>query len=123
MIPERIDKWLWQARFVKSRSLSATLIKEGKIRVNGSKISKPSHKVEIGDNLVFSLSEWMRKIEVVKMGVRRGPASEAQELYLDHSEPRPIREKIPENPKYEGKGRPTGKWRRALHSFSNSGLD
>ena len=88
-----------------------------------SKISKPSHKVEIGDNLVFSLSEWMRKIEVVKMGVRRGPASEAQELYLDHSEPRTIREKIPENPKYEGKGRPTGKWRRALHSFSNSGLD
>lgn len=65
----------------------------------------------------------MRKIEVVKMGVRRGPASEAQELYLDYSEPRPIREKIPENPKYEGKGRPTGKWRRALHSFSNSGLD
>jgi len=57
------------------------------------------------------------------MGVRRGPASEAQELYLDYSEPRPIREKIPENPKYEGKGRPTGKWRRALHSFSNSGLD
>ena len=49
----------------------------------------------------------MRKIEVVKMGVRRGPASEAQELFIDHSEPRPIREKIPENPKYEGKGRPT----------------
>ncbi|MDC1376256.1 S4 domain-containing protein, partial [Amylibacter sp.] len=111
------------ARFVKSRSLSAKLVKEGKIRVNGSKISKPSHKVEIGDSLVFSLSEWMRKIEVVKMGVRRGPASEAQELFIDHSEPRPIREKIPENPKYEGKGRPTGKWRRALHSFSNSGLD
>jgi len=44
-------------------------------------------------------------------------------IVFDHSEPRPIREKIPENPKYEGKGRPTGKWRRALHSFSNSGLD
>tara|TARA_B110000114_G_C14849294_1_gene299978 strand:- start:187 stop:498 length:312 start_codon:yes stop_codon:yes gene_type:complete len=103
--------------------LSAKLIREGKVRVNGAKISKPSYTIEVGDNLVFSTTDWVRLIEVVKISVRRGPASEAQELYLDHSEPRPIREKIPLNPKYEGKGRPTGKWRRALHSFSNSGLD
>ena len=103
--------------------MSAKLIREGKVRVNGTKISKPSYTIEVGDNLVFSTTDWVRLIEVVKIGVRRGPASEAQELYLDHSEPRPIREKILLNPKYEGKGRPTGKWRRALHSFSNSGLD
>ncbi len=98
-------------------------MRDGKVRLNGSKITKPSSKVEIGDNLVFSTSDWERIIEIVKMGVRRGPASEAQELYLDHSGPRPVKEKIPQNPKYEGKGRPTGKWRRAIHSFSNSGLD
>jgi len=92
-------------------------VRDGKVRLNGSKITKPSSKVEIGDNLVFSTSDWVRIIEVVKMGVRRGPASEAQELYLDHSGPRPVKEKIPQNPKYEGKGRPTGKWRRALHFF------
>ena len=86
-------------------------MRDGKVRLNGSKITKPSSKVEIGDNLVFSTSDWVRIIEVVKMGVRRGPASEAQELYLDHSGPRPVKEKIPQNPKYEGKRAPN--WQMA----------
>ena len=79
-------------------------MRDGKVRLNGSKITKPSSKVEIGDNLVFSTSDWVRIIEVVKMGVRRGPASEAQELYLDHSGPRPVKEKYPKTQNMREKG-------------------
>jgi len=79
--------------------------------------------VQIGDTLTFATGDWIRLIEVAAIGTRRGPASEAQTLYIDNSDPRPVREKSPENPKFEGKGRPTGKWRRGLHSFSKRSLD
>jgi|TARA_B110000977_G_scaffold61510_2_gene83688 ribosome-associated heat shock protein Hsp15 len=98
-------------------------VREGKIRLNGARLSKPSYQVAIGDVLTFATGDWIRLIEISAIGVRRGPAPEAQALYIDRSDAAPIREKVPYNPKYEGKGRPTGKWRRALHSFSNSGLD
>lgn len=91
--------------------------------MNGTRISKPSHQVQIGDILTFATGDWIRLIEVSAIGTRRGPAPEAQTLYQDRSDPRPVREKVPQNPKFEGKGRPTGKWRRGLHSFSKRSLD
>ena len=94
-------------------------MRNGKIRVNGTRITKPSHDVQIGDTLTFATEDWIRLIEIVAIGKRRGPAPEAQALYTDRSDPPPIREKVPYNPKFEGKGRPTGKWRRGLHSFSD----
>ena len=119
----RIDKWLWQARFFKTRGLCAKLVSAGKLRLNGTIISKPSTSIQEGDMLTFPTGRWVRVIEVVDFGTRRGPASEAQALYYDHSEPAPRREKPLQNPKFEGKGRPSGKDRRVLSSFSRSGLE
>ena len=76
-----------------------------------------------GDVISFYIEEWARVVEVRSLGTRRGPAPEAQTLYNDKSGPRPIREKRPINPKFEGKGRPTGKQRRELNSFSRRALD
>lgn len=119
----RIDKWLWVARFYKSRSLATKRVNEGKIRVNNIKISKPSHTVQIGDVLTFMKAEHVRVIEVVEFGNRRGPAAEAQTLYKDHSEPRPIKEHVVANPKYDRGGRPSKKERRQDVVFRGKHLE
>lgn len=119
----RIDKWLWYARFFKTRSICAKLISDGRISLNDQQIKKPATVVNIGDRVMFRQGEWQRIVTIVGIGTRRGPASEAQELYEDLSPPKPKRENNPQNPKYEGKGRPTGKQRRALSSFSPKSLD
>ena len=79
----RIDKWLWQARFFKTRSLSAALVSAGKLRLNGAKMSKPGHAVGPGDVLTFPQGAAVRVVRVLGCGLRRGPASEAQALYED----------------------------------------
>ncbi|MBE1282569.1 MAG: RNA-binding S4 domain-containing protein [Rhodobacteraceae bacterium] len=107
----RIDKWLWHARFFKTRSLAAKQVSAGHVRLNGIKTLKPAQNVGPGDVLTFAQGKVIRVVEVVALGERRGPAPEAQTLYLDRTEKR---EKPPANPKYEGKGRPDKKERRAL---------
>ena len=79
----RLDKWLWQARFCKSRSLAAELIEAGSVRVNGTRITKPGRDVSEGDTLTFPQGNRIRVIRVIAIGIRRGPATEAQALYLD----------------------------------------
>ncbi len=79
----RLDKWLWQARFCKSRSLAAGLIEAGSVRVNGTRISRPGRDVAAGDVLTFPQGPQIRVIRILALGLRRGPASEAQALYLD----------------------------------------
>lgn len=77
----RIDKWLWQARFHKTRSLAQAAAMKGHIRVNGRRIEKASVEVRIGDLLTVP---WGRDVIVVRVkgcGIRRGPATEAQTLY------------------------------------------
>ena len=81
----RLDTWLWYARFYKSRSLSSKAILSGKLRVNSDKISKPASKVKINDVLTINHVNMVRIIQVESLGVRRGPASEAQKLYKDFS--------------------------------------
>ena len=107
----RIDKWLWHARFFKTRSLAAKQVGAGHLRLNGSKISKPSQNVAPGDVLTFPQGRQIRVVEVLLIGTRRGPAPEAQTLYLDRT---PQQEILPKNPGFEGKGRPDKKTRRAL---------
>ena len=109
---ERLDKWLWHARFFKTRSLAATRVSEGAIRVNQERVVKRATTVAPGDVLTFSQGHWVRVIRIVAIATRRGPAPEAQGLYEDLSPERPKREVVPQNPGYEGKGRPTKKVRR-----------
>ncbi len=107
----RIDKWLWHARFFKTRSLAARQVSGGHVRVNGNRVQKPAQPVGPGDVLTFAQGRDIRVVRVEAVGVRRGPAPEAQALYTDLTEKR---DAPPENPGFEGKGRPTKKDRRAL---------
>jgi len=105
----RLDKWLWQARFFKSRSLAAGIVSAGKVRVDGNPVSKPARAVGPGMVLTFSKEGDVKVVKILACGERRGPAPEAQTLYEDLS-PEPVRR--PANPRFEGKGRPTKKDRR-----------
>ncbi len=79
----RLDKWLWQARFFKSRTLAAEVIAEGHVRVNGTRISRPGRDVSEGDTLTFPQGNRIRVVRITALGIRRGPATEAQALYVD----------------------------------------
>ncbi|WP_119392866.1 RNA-binding S4 domain-containing protein [Taklimakanibacter lacteus] len=83
MTRQRIDKWLWFARLVKTRSLAAAIVSRGQVRLNKVKLGKPSHEVGPGDVLTLALHGRVRVIQVLAIGSRRGPASEAQTLYQD----------------------------------------
>ncbi|MDE4176473.1 RNA-binding S4 domain-containing protein [Phaeobacter sp. PT47_59] len=107
----RIDKWLWHARFFKTRSLAAKQVSAGHVRLNSGKISKPAQNVTPGDVLTFPQGRQIRVVRVEAIGERRGPAPEAQALYHDMSEKQ---DSVPANPRFEGKGRPDKKSRRAL---------
>jgi ribosome-associated heat shock protein Hsp15 len=116
----RVDKWLWHARFFKSRSLAAQVVSAGHVRINSNKISKPSYNVASGDVLTFPQGNLVRVVRMIAAGTRRGPAPEAQALYEDMT---PVQEKRPENPSFEGKGRPTGKDRRNLDLWRSESLE
>jgi ribosome-associated heat shock protein Hsp15 len=81
----RIDVWLWRARFFKSRALAARVVEEGRVRLTRAgvetRLDKPSRTVRPGDALVFALGGRVTSIVVENLGERRGPASEARELY------------------------------------------
>ena len=85
----RLDKWLWQARFFKTRGLSAALVSKGRVRVNGQPVSKPGRTIRPGDVLTFPQGDRVRVIRVRAIGDRRGPAAEAQGLYRDLDEDGP----------------------------------
>lgn len=83
----RLDKWLWQARFFKSRALAAELAEGGHLRINGQPTRKPGHAVATGDVLTFPLAGRIRVVRIVALGYRRGPALEAGTLYDDLDAP------------------------------------
>ncbi|MEM8760140.1 MAG: RNA-binding S4 domain-containing protein [Pseudomonadota bacterium] len=88
----RIDKWLWHARFFKTRGRAGEVAGSGRLRLNGKHCTKPAQTVSPGDELSFPQGTRIRAIRVEAIGTRRGPASEAQDLYtdLDPEEPRPV---------------------------------
>jgi ribosome-associated heat shock protein Hsp15 len=77
----RIDKWLWHARFHKTRSLAQAAAVKGHIRLNGRRIEKASAEVRIGDTLTVPRGTQIVVVRVLGCGIRRGPAAEAQALY------------------------------------------
>ena len=85
----RLDKWLWYARFAKTRSLASKLCADGRIRIDGTVVDKPGAPLRPGQVLTFALGRHVRVIEVVSLGTRRGPATEARALYRDLAPPAP----------------------------------
>jgi ribosome-associated heat shock protein Hsp15 len=113
----RLDRWLWYARFFKTRNLATRLIASGKLRLNGEVMSKPHRTAVVGQVLTFMQQNDVRVIEIVVLGQRRGPATEAAELYNDLSPP-VARTKVDETTvqgfenRLRGSGRPTKRLRR-----------
>ncbi|PKP77363.1 MAG: RNA-binding protein S4 [Alphaproteobacteria bacterium HGW-Alphaproteobacteria-3] len=123
---QRIDRWLWCARFLKSRSLAATLVQSGRVRVNGERISKASRAIRPGDALTFPLGPHVRVVKILFLAERRGPASEAQSLYEDLDPPAPLSSRSdpsePQAPMREpGSGRSTKKERRQTEMLRGNG--
>jgi ribosome-associated heat shock protein Hsp15 len=77
----RLDKWLWHARFFKTRGLASRFIEKSRCRIDGRVVEKPHASVAPGMVLTFALGPAVRVVRVVALGARRGPASEARTLY------------------------------------------
>jgi len=113
---QRVDIWLWHARFFKTRSLSTKLCRAGKVRINGQKITKAKSPVVVGDVLTFPQGHNIRIAKVLAFNNRRGPAPEAQALYEDRTPPPEVLQKVERSKvarRERGAGRPTKSERRA----------
>ena len=117
---QRIDQWLSHARFFKTRGLATKQVQSGHVRVDGERVQKASFALRPGVTLTFKQSRRIRIVRVQALAARRGPASEAQTLYVDLSPPE---EQTPPNPRFDGKGRPTGKDRRNARLYRTPPLD
>lgn len=118
----RIDKWLWAARFYKTRSLAADAVDGGKVQVNGERV-KPARALKPGDALSIRNGPYTWEVEVLGLSDRRGSAPVAAQLYRESPEGRRAREETALRLKAERqanpfpKGRPTKKQRRQIHRF------
>ena len=130
---QRIDKWLWFARLIKTRTLASEFVIAGKVRLNRAKLEKASHAVRVGDVLTVTLNRHVRLLKVTGLGMRRGPSAAALSLYEEltapPAPPKPRAQsplQIPSLQKNEtgpgrrapGSGRPTKKERRDLDRFN-----
>ncbi len=113
----RIDKWLWAARFFKTRRLAVDALESGKVMVNGTR-AKPAKAVGIGDILEIRTGKFRFEVEVLGLSGRRGGAPEAQKLYRETEDSRTQREaliaRLRAQPQPAFKGRPTKRDRRAI---------
>ncbi len=116
MEKQRLDKWLFFSRAVKSRTLAQKLIEDGAVRVNSERTERTDHKVGPGDVLTMNVHSRLLVWRILDAGERRGPATEAAALYEDLSPPPlPRAEKAPAHAEREpGAGRPTKKERREI---------
>ncbi len=127
---QRLDKWLWFARVTKSRTLAATLVLEGKVRVNAERVAKPAHTLKAGDAVTITMRQRVRILRVKAFGLRRGSADLAAELFEDLS-PVPVQTDKANDAsgvgfvggadarRVAGSGRPTKRERRHLDRFKS----
>ena len=123
---QRLDKWLWFARVAKTRTLSAALVTEGKVRVNGTKVDKPAHGMRVGDAVTIVMRQRVRVLKVVSFAQRRGCAELAAALCEDLT-PAPLKADTPSADgsvsaapaglREPGSGRPTKRQRREMDRF------
>ena len=120
---QRLDKWLWAARFFKTRSLAAEAVAGGKVKLNGS-TAKPAKEIKPGDQLELSIGQVLWTVHVAGLNDYRRPAVEAQLLYTETDESRSRRAQMSEArtlapaPGADLKGRPTKRDRRQIQRFS-----
>ncbi len=120
----RVDKWLWFARFFKSRNQASKMCISGKIRLNNRLIQKANSTLKKGDVLTFPKEDNVRVIKVISLANRRGPAKEAVNLFKDLEPPKKIRMKKRYISNFAirepGTGRPTKANRRAIDKLRDS---
>ncbi len=118
----RIDKWLWAARFFKTRSLSADAVEAGRVTMLGARL-KPAKTVGIGDVMEIRVGKFSYEVEVLGLSNKRGGAPEAQKLYRETDASRARREELAAQlralPPPAFKGRPTKRDRRDIERFEN----
>jgi ribosome-associated heat shock protein Hsp15 len=123
---QRLDKWLWFTRAFKSRTIAADFVSTGKLRVNGDRVTKPSHTLKAGDTVTFVAFERARVLRMVAPGERRGPVEEAAALYEDLSPPvvKPDKDAQENSGRRDaGAGRPTKRDRREMDKWRGGGND
>ena len=119
----RLDKWLWAARFFKTRSLATQAIDHGQVKLNGERI-KPAREIRPGDRLVIHIGEFDWTLTVNALSMQRGPAPVAQRLYNEDPASHARRQqqvserKLAASPAASIKGRPTKRDRRQIHRFT-----
>jgi len=120
----RLDKWLWAARFYKTRQLAAEAINGGHVHLNGQRV-KPSRVIQLADELTIHKTPFNFEITVQGLSIRRGPAKEAQLLYVEHEESIQKRETLAEQRKLDAaqfphaERRPDKRNRRRIIRFKN----
>jgi ribosome-associated heat shock protein Hsp15 len=120
----RLDKWLWAARFFKTRSLAQQAIESGRVNLNRERV-KPSHVLRLEDSVSVRVGEFEWRVLVKGLSERRGPAIEARKLYEETAESRAERERRGDLRRWSAepaagiKGRPTKRDRRRLEGLTN----
>lgn len=120
----RIDKWLWAARFFKTRSLATQAIENGRVKLDGDRV-KPAREIKSGDRLELHVGDFVWIVTVRGLSMLRGPAPVAQALYEEDpvSQARRLQQlsdrKLAVNPAAAIKGRPTKRDRRLIHRFTD----
>ena len=118
----RLDKWLWAARFFKTRSLAQQAIGAGRVKLNEGRV-KPSHELKVGDGIVVRVSEFEWQVKIRALSDKRGPAEQARKLYEESEASRAERQRRLDlrrwgtEPSSTLKGRPTKRDRRLLEKL------
>ena len=120
----RIDKWLWAARFFKTRSIATVAVEGGKVKLNGER-PKPAKAVKVGDQMEVRSGPFTFSISVLALSDRRGPATDAAKLYAESAQSEAARRVLAEQLRANAvatpflRGRPTKKARRDIARFSD----